>query len=65
MNGLPVIANTFVHLDLKKSTTNFKDISQLRLPDSSKKDHLEFPGVLYNAGIIEYQGSFTGFVATL
>ncbi len=62
MNGLPVIANTFVHLDLKKSTTHFKDISQLRLPESSKRDYLKFPDILYNAGLIEYEGNFTGFV---
>ena len=62
MNGLPVIENTFVHLDLKKSTTHFKDISNFKMPKLAKLEHISFPQVFYDAGIIEYQGSFTGFV---
>jgi len=63
MNGLPVIENTFVHFDLKESTTNFKDISKFNLPESFKRKHIEFPQILYNAGVVEYEGSFTGFVS--
>lgn len=63
MNGLPVIENTFVHLDLKKSTTHFKDLGLFKMPEIAKRDHIGFPQVLYDAGIIEYQGSFTGFIS--
>ena len=62
MNGLPVIANTFMHIDLKKSTTCFSDIRKLKLPKSSKHSRIEFPDILNQAGLIEYQGSFTGFI---
>lgn len=63
MNGLPSIENTFVHLDLKRSTTHFRDLGNLRLPDIANRKFIGFPAILYDAGIIEYQGSFTGFVA--
>lgn len=62
MNGLPVIDNTFMHLDLKKSTTRFSDIRKLKLPESLKRSRIEFPEILNQAGLIEYQGSFTGFI---
>lgn len=62
MNGLPVIENTFVHLDLKESTTHFKDLSRFKMPELVKREHIEFPQVLYDAGVVEYQGSFTGFI---
>lgn len=61
LSGLPVLENTFMHLDLKESTMSFNDLQQLRLPDSSRKHHLNFPASLYQAGVIHYQGSFTGF----
>ncbi len=61
MNGLPSIENTFIHLDLKKSTTHLQDLSNFRLPDIARWKFIQIPAVLSNAGIIEYQGSFTGF----
>ncbi|MDX9882804.1 MAG: translocation/assembly module TamB domain-containing protein [Prolixibacteraceae bacterium] len=63
MNGLPSVENTFVHLDLKRSTTHFRDLGQFRLPDIAMRRYIRFPTVLFGAGIIEYQGSFTGFVS--
>ncbi len=61
MNGLPSLENTFVHLDLKKSTTHLRDLRSFRLPDAAKQPFVVFPAVLNKAGVIEYQGSFTGF----
>ena len=63
MNGLPAIENTFIHLDLKESTTHFSDLAKFRLPDIAQREFITFPSVLYDAGLIEYQGSFTGFVS--
>jgi hypothetical protein len=51
----------FLFVDLKQSQTDFRDISKIRLPNSSNVNFLSFPQQLYQAGIISYQGNFTGF----
>ncbi len=61
LNGLPAWENTFMHIDLKQSTMSFNDLQQVHLPNTSKKAYLSFPDALYQAGVVQYQGNFTGF----
>ncbi len=63
LNGLPDLANTYMHIDLKKSFANFNDLSQLKLPDSFHLKQIVFPEQLLQAGTIEYTGNFTGFLS--
>ena len=62
-NGLPDINQTFIQLDLKNSTANFKDLNRIKLPNSVGGDYLQFSQLLYDAGLIRYEGNFTGFLS--
>lgn len=62
-NGLPDIDQTYILLDLKNSTTDFNDLNQIRLPSSSGAEYMQFSQLLYDAGVIHYQGNFTGFLS--
>jgi len=62
-NGLPDLDQTYISLDLKNSTADFKDLSQIKLPNSSKADYLEFSPLLHDAGVVHYEGNFTGFLS--
>jgi len=55
------ISEPFIFLDLFQSQTDFNDISSIRLPESMTMKSLRFPEFFYQAGIITYQGNFTGF----
>jgi len=63
LNGLPNIAETYMHVDLKQSFADFNDLSKVKLPQSFTLQQLKLPEQLLNAGIIEYEGNFTGFVS--
>ncbi len=63
MNGLPDIDKTYISLDLKNSSTHFSDLMNVRLPEAIGGGHAEFPGFLKEAGVIRYQGNFTGFLS--
>ena len=63
VNGLPDFEKTFVQLDLKNSTLNFKDIAAIKLPDSSPRRYPNIANTLYDAGLINYNGNFTGFLS--
>lgn len=62
-NGLPDLDQTYILLDLKKSTADFKDLGKIRLPYAAKSDYLSFSDMLYDAGIVHYEGNFTGFLS--
>lgn len=62
-NGLPNLDQTYISLDLKNSTADFKDLSQIKLPHSSKADYLQFSPLLHDAGVVRYEGNFTGFLS--
>jgi hypothetical protein len=53
----------FLYVDLYRSQTDFYDISHLKLPETAKLDYLKFPEKFYQAGVISYQGNFTGFLS--
>lgn len=63
INGLPDVSKVFMMLDLKKSKADFKDLNKIRLPDSAGGDYLHFPQLLYEAGVVHYEGNFTGFLS--
>jgi len=63
MNGLPDIANTYMHIDLKNSVTDLADIQRIKFPDQFPLQMLEIPEYLFQAGKIEYKGNFTGFLS--
>lgn len=63
LNGLPDLANTYMHVDLKKSFTDLNEIRNIRLPDRFPLQMLNIPSALLQAGIIEYKGNFTGFLS--
>jgi hypothetical protein len=61
LSGLPDLANTYMHIDLKQSFADFNDLSKVKLPDNFPLQQLTIPAQLLQAGIIEYKGNFTGF----
>ena len=63
INGLPDIDKSYITLDLKNSFTDFRDIAKIKLPDTSGDAYLSIPPFLFDAGIIQYQGNFTGFLS--
>jgi hypothetical protein len=63
LNGLPDIANTYMQFDLKQSFADFNDLSRIKLPDDFPLEQVRVPANLLKAGIIEYQGNFTGFLS--
>ena len=63
LSGLPDIANTYMHIDLKQSFANFSDLSKVKLPDAFPLKQLKVPAQLLEAGTIEYKGNFTGFLS--
>ena len=63
LNGLPDITNTYMHIDLKQSFADLNDLSRVKLPDNFPLTQLKLPSQLLQAGIIEYNGNFTGFLS--
>ncbi len=63
INGLPDIENTFISLDLKNSSTHFSDLVNVRLPNSFESEYPSFPTLLEDAGVVRYEGNFTGFLS--
>ncbi len=59
MDGLPDIDETFIHLNVKKLSTDYYDISNIRLPGNKT---LQLPEELKNIGTIDVKGFFTGFI---
>lgn len=63
LNGLPDFANTYMHIDLKQSYADLNELSLVKLPDNFPLTQLKIPSSLLSAGIIEYNGNFTGFLS--
>jgi hypothetical protein len=63
LNGLPEIASTYMHIDLKNSYTDLNDIQRIKFPDHFPLQVMDIPESLFQAGIIEYKGNFTGFLS--
>ena len=63
LSGLPDIANTYMHIDLKQSFADLNELSKVKLPDDFPLEQIKIPSSFLNAGIIEYNGNFTGFLS--
>ena len=63
LSGLPDIENTYMHIDLKQSFADLNELSQVKLPDDFPLTQLKMPSQLLRAGVIEYNGNFTGFLS--
>jgi hypothetical protein len=63
LNGLPNIASTYMHIDLKQSFADLNELIQVKLPDNFPLTQMKIPEQFMNAGIIEYNGNFTGFLS--
>lgn len=63
MNYIPGFGEPFLFLELREARTNFRDLSNIRLPDISNVRNLKFPEQLYQAGNFNYRGNFTGFLS--
>ena len=63
LSGLPDIENTYMHIDLKQSFADLNELSQVKLPDDFPLTQLKLPSQLIRAGVIEYNGNFTGFLS--
>ena len=63
LNGLPDIASTYMHIDLKQSFADLNELGRVRLPDSFPLQQIKIPPTFLQVGIIEYNGNFTGFLS--
>ena len=63
LNGLPDLTSTYMHIDLKQSFADLNDLGNVKLPDNFPLTQLKIPSQLLKAGIIEYNGNFTGFLS--
>ncbi len=60
---LPGFSEPFLFVELKRSQTDFRDLARIKLPDRSTTRQLRFPPGFYQAGLITYEGNFTGFMS--
>ncbi len=63
INGLNNPETMYLFLDLKKLETTFDDISSFNFPLQSKISNLEFPESFYEAGLLQFNGNFSGFLS--
>jgi hypothetical protein len=61
-NGISNPDNMYLFIDLKSSCTTFSDLSRIRLPYKEGSNYLNFPESFYEAGLLTYNGNFTGFL---
>jgi hypothetical protein len=59
MDGLPDIQETFINLKVKKLTTDYYDLTNIRLPGNKR---IKFPNEVKKMGIVDVKGFFTGFI---
>jgi len=58
LSGLPKINNSFIYIGVNSLTTNAYDLEKIIIPGRGK---IVLPDILYKAGNISFDGSFTGF----
>lgn len=61
INGLPDVASSFLHVDIKSLYTTPSDIEKIRLP-KSVNGRIVLPPSFKNVKYITYKGKFTGFL---
>ncbi len=63
INGLNDPETMYLFLDLKNLETTFDDISAFNFPIQTKIANLEFPESFYDAGLLQFNGNFSGFLS--
>ena len=63
INGLSNPETMYLFLDLKNLETTFDDISAFNFPTQTKIANLDFPESFYDAGLLQFQGNFSGFLS--
>jgi hypothetical protein len=63
LDGLPNMAETFMYLNLKRLVTNHADLVTIPVPPFTTRNHLPVPPNLVQLGLMEFKGSFTGFIS--
>lgn len=59
MNGLPDIAETFIHADIDNFTTTATNVESFALPGGQQR--IVVPALLFKMGLVNVSGKFTGF----
>jgi len=62
MDGLPNMDETFMYLNLKRLVTNHADLVTIPIPPFDTRKSLPIPPNIAQLGIMEFKGSFTGFI---
>ena len=62
LNSIRDPENMYLFFDLKQAQTTFTDVSQFNLPNNSTVKNIQFPENFYDAGILSFDGNFSGFV---
>ncbi len=62
MDGLPYMDQTFINLDIKKLTTNKRELERIPLPPFTENTYLKTPDNFSTLGQMEFSGNFTGFI---
>jgi hypothetical protein len=65
LSYMPGFSEPFLFVDLKQSQTDFRDISQIRLPNSSKVNYLSFPSSFIRLALSAIREILPVFQATL
>lgn len=60
LTGLPNVDETLIHLNVKKLTTNYKDLKQIQIPPFEKHQTLDVPANIAKLGNMKFKGTFTG-----
>lgn len=63
LNGLEDLESMYMFLDLKKLETTFGDIESFSFPENSKIRQLQIPETMMEAGLLRYNGNFSGFIS--
>ncbi len=62
INDITNTESMYLFFDLKQSQTTFSDISRLKLPKKFAVKNIEFPDYFYDAGVLSFNGNFSGFL---
>jgi hypothetical protein len=62
MEGLPLIDETFIDLDIVRLTTNQTELDRIQIPPFNEFKILKTPSNIGILGQINYSGNFTGFI---
>ena len=62
LNDMSSLKDMFIFLDIKNTQVDFNDLGKIKLPAKAKTQNLVFPRQVLDAGLVTYEGNFTGFI---